>query len=349
MFYFLFNESSIQSLSGLAKNLKIREDRAKQLLIIFQNEVQKHFHFIQNLNTEYLIDYGFSYDTAFKIIDNDVIANINKIEDVKFTSTFYRIVFNLLVDKSHSVMGEIINIPKKHSYEKAENFDHFYLIHKNISNLFRFKEFSNDIWDKLSGRIKNSYSLNFEDYLLKFIEPEGKDYLLKFKEILQVILLNEFNLVVNNAGFILFDSNVRKTLNDFTLEILEEFGKMATVKEILKAINKKYPELATTEQSIRKILSRKDLYIYIGRSSTYGLKKWELENKTLKGGTIRGIVEEYLEFFDKPQHSLNIVNYVKQFRNTSERSILTNIRAEEKNRFVFYEGGYIGLKSSNYS
>jgi hypothetical protein len=40
---------------------------------------------------------------------------------------------------------------------------------------------------------------------------------------------------------------------------------------------------------------------------------------------------------------------VKQYRNTSGTSIFRNIQAEDKNRFVFFEGGYIGLKSKNYS
>lgn len=348
-FSYLFYESNTHSLSSIANNFKIGENRIKQLLIIFEEQVQNHFRFTENLNLEYLVDYGFSYDTVFKIIDKDFIENINKNEDVEFTISFYKIIFNSIVKKSHSMMDEVIFISEKHIYKKAELFNHFYLIHENIYNFFRLKEFSNDIRNRLSGRIKNSYSLNFENYLLQFIEPEGIMYLLNIKEISKVILSNDFNLNVNNAGYILIESNVRKTLNDYTFEILEELGKMANVEEILKAMYKKYPQLSTTEQSIRKILSRKDLYIYIGRSSTYGLKKWELEDKTLKGGTIRDIVEDYLKRFDKPQHSLSILNYVKQFRNTSDRNILSNIRAEVKNRFVFFEGGYIGLKSKNYS
>jgi hypothetical protein len=142
----------------------------------------------------------------------------------------------------------------------------------------------------------------------------------------------------------------KKTLPEYTFEILEELGKMTKVEDIVKAINVKYPELEINEQSIRSTLQReKGAYIYIGRTSTYGLKKWEIENKALKGGTIRDISEEYLEKYDKPQHIYDIVNYVKQYRNTSATSIFKNIQAEYKNRFVFYEGGYIGLKSKSYA
>ena len=95
------------------------------------------------------------------------------------------------------------------------------------------------------------------------MNPEGKQYLSSLKETCEVILYNEFDLVVNNEGYIVFERNVRKTLPEYTFEILEELGEMTKVEDIVKAINNKYPELDTNEQSIRATLQREKSYIFI--------------------------------------------------------------------------------------
>ena len=123
-----------------------------------------------------------------------------------------------------------------------------------------------------------------------------------------------------------------------------------TVEEIADAINKKYPELEVNGASIRSSLQReKELFIYIGRSSTYGLRRWEKEQENLKGGTIRDIVEEYLELADVPKHIGEIMEYVLRFRDTNEKNVLSNIKLEENERFTFYDGGFIGIKGKNYA
>lgn len=350
LFYFLYTETCTKSLEQIGKELDLGKERIRQLRIIFEDEVQDYFRFILSFNSQDLVAYNISADTTFKIIDKAFIQKINAAEDVNFNILFYSIVFGLFLENSHSVLGDDENISGKGNYSNTIRYKNCYLIEKALFNSFNFETFVNDVNTNLSNRIIETYALHFEGYLLQFIAPEGKPYLPIIKETCESIIYNEFDLVVNNEGYIIFERNVRKTLPEYTFEILEELGEMTKVEDIVKAINKKYPELDTNEQSIRATLQReKDLYIYIGRTSTYGLKKWEHENKAIKGGTIRDIAEEYLEKYDKPQHIYDIVNYVKQYRNTSGTSIFRNIQAEDKNRFVFFEGGYIGLKSKNYS
>lgn len=350
LFYFLYTETCAKSLEQIAKELDLGKERIRQLRIIFEDEVQDYFRFILSFNSEDLVTYNISADTNFKIIDKDFMQKINAAEDVNFNVLFYSIIFGLFLENSHSVLGDDENISGKGNYSNTIRYKNCYLIEKTLFNAFNFETFTNDVNANLSDRIIQAYALHFEGYLLQFIASDGKQYLSSIKEICESILFNEFDLVVNNDGYIVFERNVKKTFPEYTFEILEELGEMTKVEDIVKAINKKYPELEINEQSIRSTLQReKDLYIYIGRTSTYGLKKWEIENKALKGGTIRDIAEEYLEKYDKPQHIYDIVNYVKQYRNTSGTSIFRNIQAEDKNRFVFFEGGYIGLKSKSYA
>ena len=89
--------------------------------------------------------------------------------------------------------------------------------------------------------------------------------------------------------------------------------------------------------------------IFFGRTSTYGLKRWEKENPLIKGGTIRDIVEEYLLKFEEPKHISEIIIYVNKFRNTNERNIITNLLLDKSGRFIVYkDAGFIGLTIKNY-
>src|SRR5438045_7022694 len=119
-----------------------------------------------------------------------------------------------------------------------------------------------------------------------------------------------------------------------------------TVRKMSAEINKKSPELEVNEASVRSGLQReKELFIFIGRSSTYGLRKWQEERENLKGGTIRDIVEEYLKMEDEPKHISEITKFVQKYRNTNEYSVKTNLDLEGSIRFQSFPGEFIGLKS----
>ena len=149
----------------------------------------------------------------------------------------------------------------------------------------------------------------------------------------------------------MFERNVRKPLVEYTLEILEALGQMTKIEDIARAIIEKYPELETTEQSVRATLQReKELFIYIGRTSTYGLAKWQSEREDLKGGTIRNLTEEYLQEYTVPKHITDISSHILKFRpNTYERSVLDNLKADKSGKFIFFGKGLVGLKALTYS
>jgi len=123
------------------------------------------------------------------------------------------------------------------------------------------------------------------------------------------------------------------------------------ISDITNLANQKFPFLDSKDTSVRGILNKeKNLFIYRGRSSTYGLRKWENEKENVKGGTIRDIVEEFLTSENTPKHISEILDYVLQYRpDTNEKSVLSNIKVEESNTFCFYSGVFVGLQKKNYS
>jgi hypothetical protein len=351
LFYFIYTETCTKSLEQIARELDLGKERLRQIKVTFEDEIQDYFRFILSFNSEDVIDYNITTENHFKVIDNFFIQKINASENVKFNVRFYTIIFGLFLEKSHSILGDGETISGKRKYSSSNRYRNCYIIDNLIFNSFDFERFTDDVGVKLSERITETYALYFEGYLFQFIKHEGNQYLLGIKETCEAILYNEFDLVVNNEGYIVFEKNIKKLMQDYTLEILEELGEMTKIETITKAINAKYPELEINEQSVRSTLSReRELFIYIGRTSTYGLKKWETENKTLKGGTIRDLTEEYLKKYTEPKHITDISVYILKFRpHTYERSVLDNLKADRSGKFLFLGKGLVGLKALNYS
>jgi len=87
----------------------------------------------------------------------------------------------------------------------------------------------------------------------------------------------------------------------------------------------------------------------IGKTSVYGLKKWETEIDEFKGGTIRAIAEEFLKGQAEPKHIDEITDYVNRYRNTKPRSVYANLNTDTWKRFVYFCGHLIGLSAKKYS
>ena len=351
LFYLLYTETKAQSFDQIAKALDLTKERLRQIKVILEDEIQDYFRFILSFNSQDLIDYNITSEKYFKVIDNFFIQKINASEDVKFNVRFYSIIFGLLLGKSHSVLGDNETISGKGNYSNVIHYKNCYIIDNVIFHSFDFEKFTTDVSAKLTERITETYALHFEGYLLQFIKQDGKQYFLSIRETCEAVLYNEFDLVVNSEGYVVFERKVKKLMLDYALEILEELGEMTKIETITKAIIEKYPGLAINEQSIRSTLHReKELFIYIGRTSTYGLAKWESEREDLKGGTIRNLTEEFLQKHAEPKHITDILVYVLKFRpNTYERSVLDNLKADKSGKFIFFGKGLVGLKSVAYA
>ena len=82
----------------------------------------------------------------------------------------------------------------------------------------------------------------------------------------------------------------------------------------------------------------------IGKTSTYALKEWDM----VKTGTIKELVKEFLESAPDPKHISEIALYVNKFRRTTDKNILSNLKLDKTNTYVFFKLGYIGLKYKQY-
>jgi hypothetical protein len=350
IFEFLFinrYSESKTSLNSIALELNVSKERVRQLIAEF--DVEKCFGFIFAFNPNDLVNYDINSQQVFFTINKEFAKQVNFNEGTDFNVLFLASIYSMIFKKTHYILGDDEVIYGKRKTKNQRRFENCYLIKLELIEIFDFDKFIEDIYQLLNDKITESYSLHFKGYLCNYFKIENKEKFDEITEICSTIIFNEFDLFVSTDGYLTFERNTVKQIQEYCYNVLEEESKPMGLIEIKNSINEKFPFLNLEIGQIRSCLLReKSTFISFGRTSTYGLRKWEVEKDNLRGGTIREIVEEYLTKQNKPQHILDITDYVKKYRSdTYSRSITDNLKAEPL-KFVFFPGNFIGLTSKKY-
>lgn len=338
-----------RTLDEIAELCNITRERTRQIRIKLLDELRYKLAFIKGFELEALNLYGIDFTTDFVIITDELVIEINEKEKNTFNHLFMNLIFSFLYENTIKLVGNIESVACVSA--KARGLPHCwhstYLINNELFNLFDFEAFVNDVDRRLSERIEEDYSFHFETYLFKFLKVEYSEELGRIIPVTEHILFNEFDISVDIMDNIVFNRNTIKQVYEYVYEALEALGEPSKVSAICKKVIEIYPDYNTDENSIRAAMQRKRGFISFGRTSTYGLKEWE-EEKDIRGGTIRDITEEFLISQNEPKHIDEITDYVNRYRETTAKNIYVNLKMEENNRFVFFSGMIIGIKSKNY-
>jgi hypothetical protein len=279
------------------------------------------------------------------IIQKEVIDKQNK---TKFTKEFITYIIYSYWSSEFELVGnkEDVLLPRSFNARNRHNWNNFYLVKKELAQEFDFISFANDISERLNERLEETYSLSFKSYLSNFLINDNLEILNVIMEIAEKIVNQEFEIHIDLEDNIIFERNSIKTLPEYIFEALEEIGKPSTIDVIYTFIEDRHAGISKSAEALRGSCQRSDLLIYFGRSSTYGLKKWEMEMENIKGGTIKDIITELLNISDTPIHINEILNEVHKYRElTNERNILTNLKLDPSKEFIIYNQKFVGLKS----
>jgi hypothetical protein len=338
-----------RSLKSIGSLVGLTRERMRQIKLAVDKKIKAYFQFVSSFNDDDFADLNIDATNPCIVIDNSMRMKLNRAEEVNSNIAFIAAILGQYLAETHSVFGSEDIVNEKKTPRKNKTFTCRYLISNQFFEQFAFKDFVEDVNSLLEQRITESYSLHYEGYLCQFIRNNCTTLLKDIRAISDTILLNEFNMMANIDGCLVFERNIKRPLYKYIVETLEIKNRLMKVEEIYEAIIGKYPELSSiSEQSIRPALQKeKDIFIFIGRASTYGLRKWEAEREELKGGTIRDLVEEHLRESNSPMHISEITKHVNKYRHTTLSNVKGNILAEEK-RFRIFGGGFFGMKDRNY-
>lgn len=337
-------ETEKLTLTAIGENLGISREQAKQLGNVVGKMINQIFVFLSAYK------YSIQHFTGYESISNEscfpitqsFVNNLNESEKTNFSKKFICQCLGLLGEQSHILFG--------HDFKYFKNT---YLIRIPVFKTFLFEAFFDKIKDILDEPLYEPVCYQLSDFLNPFMEETSFDLFVEIQSVCKKIITNEFFEAVqfDFENNIIFKSNIQVSVNDKIVMILREKNHPMQIHEIYAVFKEKYPNPAKTMDYIKKTLFRNKIFIYFGRSSTYGLAEWEETQNDIKGGTIRDIVETYLKSFEEPKHISEIATYVLKYRPQSDLyKINTNLiaEAETTQRFREFKGNFWGLSTKKY-
>lgn len=338
------------TLEKIGGKLNLTRERIRQIRDKLSAGFSHKFQFIKAVRED--LSGRYNIDISGNIIELDIskFDCINHYNNTSFSGEFITFLISVYLSDEFELIGGIedVLLPKYFKAKERFNWGNFYLVNKKISNHYNFNDFANDINKRLNERIEETYKFNFKSYVSNFSIKSNPEILNLSSEVAEYILNNEFGVHVDIDDNIVFSRNKFKQVHEYAIEALEKLGKPSKIEEIYKLIVAADCEITKSQSSLRGSLQRTPEIIYFGRSSTYGLKKWENEYENIRGGTIKDIIDEFLTNKDFPVHISDLSDYVSKFRSTTIKNIYSNLRQGKNDRFCFLKNGYIGLTNKSY-
>lgn len=347
----IYQNKDYKTLEEIGKEVGLTRERVRQVREKYFLEIKNNLLFLINFEDDLLQNYGIDVSKDFIILSDEIVDLINELNKTDFTKQFIIFILSVYLKNEFEIVGneEDALIPKYFSARGRHKWKNIFLVKKEIKSSLNFEVFVDDIYSRINDKIEETYEFDFKSYLSNFLKVE--DYLLlnEIYPFAEHIIEEEFNLYLDLEDNIVFKRNKLKQVYEYTYEALEKLGKPSKVNVIYNKVVELYPHLDTEENRIRSSMKRANGFIPFGRTSVFGLKKWETQMGNIKGGTIRSITRDLLISVDTPHHIMTITSHVLKFRpNSNQSSILSNLKLDKSDIFIFFKNSYVGLVSKKY-
>jgi len=340
------------TLNNIAEEINISRERARQIRKGILENLFNSLQFVRNIDDDLYQKYNIDENQHLINIDDNLNILINKDNNTNFSREFNTFIIYSYISNKFDLVGKIEDVLQHKNFNSKDrhNWNNFYLVGDNLSNLFDFNNFADDIDKRLKARIEETYCFNFKSYLNNFVKIEDSSIISLVFPVAERIINQEFDLIIDLNDNIVFERNTVKQVPEYAIEALEKLSVPSKIEEIYKLIEKNYPEITKSQEALRGSLQRTPEIIYFGRSSTYGLKKWETEKEGIKGGTIKDIILEYFQDKNNPIHILELLSEVHKYREkTNAKNIITNLKLDPQKQFIIFNQNFIGLSGKSYN
>ena len=332
----------------VGQTLRDRDEVAVELGLSRERVRQKR-NMLVNTISEYFTTYR-----TFRFVDKcpynyqmrRIHEDINAQEGTNFNLNFVNWVLASVFEEV-SLLGDVVKTITGY-YEK----DYFLcLVPTELCQYMDFSAFLKDVDARMAEKHINEEKVNLQRLINTHLKTHYCEEEMPAIEIACRSILYLHYPVEVDCGQVIFKPNARKNNPIVIEEIIRAAGHPLTLEEIYEEFIYQYPERYTEMKSLRGGINSNRNIVPIGRSSTYTLAEWEGE--TLRGGTIRQIVSDYLDNLEDPiALASEISEYVRRFRpETSDSSISSNLLQESHHKFiVLVKDGerYIGYSDREY-
>lgn len=335
-------------LREIGKQMNITHERVRQIRNQTICDLFKKLPLIRAFDDELLVQNHIQTSGDIIFLTPEQVAVINQKSHTDFTDGFVHFILCIYLDK-YQLVGNLSDVLFPHFSKKKNrhNWKNIYLVTKDIHSYLDWEALVLDICSLLEKKTAKQYEISLREKIAPYLA--ATPYLLdRLSKVVALILRQEFDLQIKGDTLII-PRNTYKQINEYAYEALEALGTPSYVKEIAEKVKELYPKTNFTYAGIRSSLKREYGFVPIGRSSNFGLKKWENTVENFKGGTIRDITKEFLLQQKEPQTLEQITSYLLQYRpHTNAKSILTNLKADTSDTFIFFNNSQIGLTQITY-
>lgn len=335
-------------LREIGKQMNITHERVRQIRNQTICDLFKKLPIVRAFDDELLVQNHIQTSGDIIFLTPEQVAVINQKSHTDFTDGFVHFILCIYLDK-YQLVGNLSDVLFPHFSKKKNrhNWKNIYLVTKDIHPYLDWETLVLDICSLLEKKTAKQYEISLREKIAPYLA--ATPYLLdRVSKVVALILRQEFDLQIK-GGTLTIPRNTYKQINEYAYEALEALGTPSYVKEIAEKVKELYPKTNFTYAGIRSSLKREYGFVPIGRSSNFGLKKWENTVENFKGGTIRDITKEFLLQQKEPQTLEQITSYLLQYRpHTNAKSILTNLKADTSDTFVFFNNSQIGLTQITY-
>lgn len=335
-------------LREIGKQMNITHERVRQIRNQTICDLFKKLPIVRAFDDELLVQNHIQTSGDIIFITPEQVAVINQKSHTDFTDGFVHFILCIYLDK-YQLVGNLSDVLFPHFSKKKNrhNWKNIYLVTKDIHSYLDWEALVLDICSLLEKKTAKQYEISLREKIAPYLA--ATPYLLdRVSKVIALILRQEFDLQIK-GDILTIPRNTYKQINEYAYEALEALGTPSYVKEIAEKVKELYPKTNFTYAGIRSSLKREYGFVPIGRSSNFGLKKWENTVENFKGGTIRDITKEFLLQQKEPQTLEQITSHLLQYRpHTNAKSILTNLKADTSDTFIFFNNSQIGLTQITY-
>jgi len=334
-FHFLKNEEKM-TLQAIGDIYDITRERVRQIALYIPTKLREILSIFNEelYYTRNYYDYKVDSNKNFIVMDEMHANKLNRYEYLDYTPKFYTYAFAELYNEFSPLF---LNDKYPHNI--------YFLVNKKIQHKYDFQGFFEDVYNLVNQRVEEDYTLDYLKLIRKHIQDKDEKTFKIAKPFCDKLILKEFALYKDKQNRLHIKRNTLKKISEYIIEVMEEYKKPMTLNEICDALYKKKIRVPQNIESLRSSILSIDEVTAIGKTSTYALKKWG----NVKTGTIKELVNEYLKGYDDPVHISEISDFVNRFRKTNNKNILSNLKLDKTNTFIFFRKGYVGLKTKDYN
>lgn len=338
----LFEYKEGMSFDDVAEMTLLTRERVRQL----DRDLLKEFICKISCLTAIDIDLGYDGVTGNDMVyflDEKSADAINRRNKTSLSSLLITYILSGFYQENYSCCGKITKTQdgsRRKNY--SEGWKNMYLINRKVSDTFDILGIIEECKKHNKKSRAHNETVNLAFYLERHKTGEGCSSL-DVTSVVGEILFYELGIIIDNDK-IVYCRNSKKQNHEYVYEALEKIDHPAHVNEITEMVNHLYPDKCFTSGQVRASMRRKHGFVPFGRISIFGLKKWD-NDTNIKGGTIREIVKELLFRKKQPLGIAQITDHVVKFRpRTNAKNILSNLKLQRNNEFVYFNQGFIGLK-----